>query len=169
MTLLSTSNSVKISSVAANLSNIIASLSSNQETTAKLHQRTGYQCAFTVGELAKDGPTPGTIIFSNVLTNIGGNWSVHVHLQRGLCVLLEPLQERTSGANCIIKRNGTIIGFVNSYPGTSNTDGYHEASTFAAVYLTAGDFVYLDWLTANLLILIKTNYNRISGRLKLWI
>ena len=147
----------------------MASVSSNQETIAKLQQRTGYQSAFTVGELAKDEPTPGAIIFSNILIIIGGNWSVYVHLQRGVCVLLEPLQKRISGADCRIKRNGTIIGFVNFYPGTSNTDGYHEASTFVAVQLTAGDFVCLDWLKANLLILIKTSFNRFSGRLKIWI
>ena len=158
----------KIASIDVNISAIMARQSSDHSSIEHVQQKAGYMSAFTVGGTPKDGPTSGTVIFSYVQTNIGGNYNAtsgqYTCPYSGIYIFFLSLYKssKVNNAYCRIKRNTSVIGYAYAYGGSHNAGGTDEGSTTLIVRLAAGDVVYIgDCTGANTI----NEYSRFSGSL----
>ena len=127
---------------------------------------TGIKSAFSVGEAAA-GPTSGTIRFTHVYTNIGGQYSTTTGVFTcqypglyafALTLLKEGGYDR---AYCWIRKNRSNIFIAYTDPDSNSDDGMYSATNSVVLHLVQGDTVDVGGCSpiAN----IYTYYSTFSG------
>ena len=127
---------------------------------------TGIKSAFSVGEAAA-GPTSGTIRFTHVYTNIGGQYStttgVFTCQYPGLYAFTLTLMKEGGydRAFCRIRKNGSGEVIAYTDPDSNSDDGMYSATNSVVLHLVHGDKVDVGYCTpiAN----IYTYYSTFSG------
>ena len=107
---------------------------------------TGVLSAFSVSTAAA-GPTPFTVRFTRVITNIGGQYStttgVFTCQYSGLYAFtLNIMKQRGHDtAYCKIRKNGSNIVVAWTEPDSNSDGGYYSATNSAVLHLVQGDTV----------------------------
>ena len=129
---------------------------------------TGIKSAFSVS-FAETGPTSGTIRFTHVYTNIGGQYSTSTGVftcqYPGLYAFTLTLIKEGGYdiAYCRIRKNGSDKVFTYTNPDSNSDDGLYSATNSVVLHLVHGDKVDVGHCTPLASIYSYTGTSSFSG------
>ena len=129
---------------------------------------TGIKSAFSVSGGAA-GPTSGTIRFTHVVTNIGGQYSTSTGVftcqYSGLYAFTLNILKNGGHdyASCVIRKNGSNIVIAWTDPDSNSDGGYYSATNSVVLHLVQGDTVNVGSCTPVASIVIGSYYSSFSG------